>query len=43
MKNYKNYKNYKNPYKLSKRFEKIPTEVLNKYKQKDLILKKCTI
>ena len=39
----KNYKNHKNPYKLSRRFEKIPAEVFSKYKQKDLILKKCTI
>jgi glutamyl-tRNA reductase len=39
----KNYKNHKNPYKLSRIFEKIPAEVLNKYNQKDLILKKCTI
>jgi UDP-N-acetylglucosamine 2-epimerase len=34
---------YKNPYKLCKKFENIPNEIVKKFKNKDLILKKCTI
>ena len=39
----KNYKIYENPYKLSKKFEKIPNKILKKFLRNDLKLKKCTI
>ena len=38
-----NYKTHKNPYKLSKKFDLITDKVLEKFKRKDLIIKKCTI
>ena len=40
---FKNYKTHKNPYKLSKKFDLITDKVLEKFKRKDLIIKKCTI
>lgn len=39
----KNYKVYENPYRLSKKFEKIPNKILKKFLRNDLKLKKCTI
>ncbi len=38
-----NYKVYENPYKLSKNFKKIPNEILRKFLNNNLKLKKCTI
>ena len=39
----KNYKLGGNPYKLSKKFEKIPNEIVKKFSRNDLKYKKCTI
>ena len=39
----KNYKMYENPYKLTRKFEKIPNEIIKKFSRNDLKLKKCTI
>ena len=38
-----NNKFYENPYKLSRKFKKIPNEILKKFLSNDLKLKKCTI
>ncbi|EDZ60576.1 UDP-N-acetylglucosamine 2-epimerase [Candidatus Pelagibacter sp. HTCC7211] len=38
-----NYKAQENPYKLSRKFKKIPNEILKKFLSNDLKLKKCTI
>jgi len=39
----KNYKRHENPYKLVKKFDKIPEKILKRFKRKGLIYKKCTI
>ena len=38
-----NYKAHKNPYKLSRKFKKIPNVILKKILSNDFKLKKCTI
>ena len=38
-----NNKFYENPYKLSRKFKKIPNEILKKFLSNNLKLKKCTI
>ena len=38
-----NYKAYENPYKLSRKFEKIPNEIVKKFLSNDFKIKKCTI
>ncbi len=37
------YKTFKNPYELSKKFEKIPNQIIKKFFRSDLKLKKCTV